>query len=226
MSSPPAPITHPRGVSHEPISGFSRRHHRLGRYRLGLGRFSRHNGDSQPDAGSDPGLVGPVRLYRRAGLAGLHFSTPCSVQIAVGDTIDFSIDFAGQQTLTLTDVSTIWAFSDSGYPVSDVTGTGTLSLLDSAGNAFLTSNVKTDTEGSIHFGQQFSSSGFTGGVPASVTFCGVRYYGMLGAYVAPNLTVRDYDLPALFFTAGSNTVGLVPEPSAYAMMLVRRLGDS
>jgi hypothetical protein len=106
----------------------------------------------------------------------------------------------------------IWAFSyaDQG---TDVTGTGTLSFLDSGGSAFYASNVKTDTEGSIHFGQQFSTSDLPG-LPASVSFSGLRYNGTVDAYIDPNVTVRTYETPALYFTAYSFTTTVpVPEPS-------------
>lgn len=147
------------------------------------------------------------------------FSAPFSVPIAVGDTFDFTIDFASTQTLTLTNTSLLWAFSFADTPSSRVTGTGSLSLLDASGNAFLSSNVKTSTEGLIHFGQQFGNGDFAGALSGSVTFYGLRYTATLDSYDAPGLTVRNYNLPALYFSAESNSVALVPEPETYALML-------
>lgn len=138
-----------------------------------------------------------------------------SVDLAEGDTFDFTIDFAGNQTLTVDGLSFIWAFSYAGGDESDVTGTGTLSLLDTAGAALWTSLVKTDTEGSVHFGQFFGGSDFPG-LPASVTFGGLRYVGVVDDYLEPGVTVRTYTAPALFLNADSY-VANVPEPGAAAL---------
>jgi hypothetical protein len=143
------------------------------------------------------------------------FNGGFNVDIAQGDTFDFTIDFLGSQTLTLANLSFIWAFSYSGEPASDVTGTGTFSFLDSLGSAFLTSNVKTDTEGSVHFGQFFNDSDFTGGLPTSITFSGVRYNGTLDSYSNQSITTRSYDNPALLFLASP----AVPEPASWVLMI-------
>lgn len=147
------------------------------------------------------------------------FSAPFLVPIAVGDTFDFTIDFASTQTLTLTNTSLLWAFAYADTPSSNVTGTGTLSLLDASGNALLSSNVLTTTEGSIHFGQQFGNSDFGGALSGSVSFYGLRYTATLDSYDEPGLTVRNYSVPAFYFVADSNSVALVPEPETYALML-------
>lgn len=137
------------------------------------------------------------------------FTPPFSVQLAEGDTFDYTISFLPGQQLTINNLSFIWAFS---YAVesSDVTGTGSLSLLDSTGSALYTSNVKTDTEGAAHFGQQFSNSDFTS-LPASVTFSGLRYVGTVDDYLEPGVTVRTYNDPAFYFNADGYSA--VPEPT-------------
>jgi hypothetical protein len=153
------------------------------------------------------------------GVQGAAF-TPISGTLAAGDTFDYTIDFKGSQTLTLFNPSTLWAFSYSGLPESDVTGTGTLSFLDSSGNAFLTSSVKTSTEASIHFGQIFNSADFAGGLPATLTFYGIRYVGTLDSYGDPNVTSRTYDSPAFYFGADRNAIAVgVPEPASWALMI-------
>jgi len=77
--------------------------------------------------------------------------SPFSVDLSVGDTFDYTINFLPGQQLTINNLSFIWAFSYANVS-ADVTGTGSLSLLDSTGAALYTSNVKTDTEGQVHFG--------------------------------------------------------------------------
>lgn len=146
------------------------------------------------------------------------FSPAYNVAIAVGDTFDYTIDFTGGQNLTLTNASFLWAFSYSGSPSSSVTGTGTLSLLDSSGNAFLTSSVKTTTEGSVHFGQQYNNGDFSGALTGNVTFYGLRYTGTLDAYGA-SISTRDYNQAAFYFTAEGNRTSVVPEPQTYALLL-------
>lgn len=138
-----------------------------------------------------------------------------SVDLAEGDTFDFTIDFAGTQTLTVDGLGFIWAFSYAQAIESDVTGTGSLSLLDTAGASLWTSDVKTDTAGIIHFGQYFGGSEFPG-LPASVTFGGLRYVGVVDDYAEPGVTVRTYSSPAFFFNADSY-VASVPEPGAAAL---------
>jgi hypothetical protein len=148
------------------------------------------------------------------------FNGGVNFDLAEGDALDFTIDFLGAQTLTLTNASFLWAFIYSGSPVSDVTGTGTLSLLDGSGTAFLTSNSKTSTEGSVHFGQQFNPADFTGGLPASLTFSGLRFVGTLDDYVEVGVTTRNYNNPAFFLNTDEAIIGgAVPEPGTWALMI-------
>jgi hypothetical protein len=141
------------------------------------------------------------------------FSPPFSVQLSAGDTFDFTILFALDQQLTINNLSFIWAFSYADLS-TDVTGTGSLSLLNSTGAALYTSNLKTDTEGSAHFGQQFNNTDFTD-LPTSVTFSGLHYVGTVDSYADTNVTKRTYSDPAFFFSADSyTTTAPVPVPAA------------
>lgn len=146
------------------------------------------------------------------------FSPAFSVQLVVGDTFDFTIDFLGAQALTLSNPTLLWAYAYAAQS-SDVTGTGQLSLLDAAGVAFMSSNMKTDTEGAVHFGQYFNSSDFTGGLPTTLTFSGVRYVGTVDAYVEPGLTARTHDSASFAFTADAHLISAVPEPESVLLML-------
>lgn len=149
------------------------------------------------------------------------FSGGLSFDLSEGDELDYTIDFLGAQTLTLVNTTSLWAFVYSGNPPSDVTGTGTLSLLDSNGDAFLTSNIKVSTEGAIHFGQDFGAADFAGGLAGSLTFSGLRYVGTLDDYVLGGTTTRTYNTPAFFLNADQAIVGgVVPEPATWAMMII------
>ena len=139
------------------------------------------------------------------------FGPPFSVTLAEGDTFDFKIDFVGSQTLTIKNLSLIWAFSYADVG-SYVTGTGSLSLLDASGAVLYSSVTKTDTEGQAHFGQFFFASEFPG-LPSSVTFGGLHYVGTVDDYVDPLVTTRTYNNPALYFNTNN-----VPEPSTWALM--------
>ena len=77
--------------------------------------------------------------------------------------------------------------------------------------------MKTTTEGVAHLGQYFFVGDFPG-LPASVTFGGLRYVGTVDDYVTPGITVRDYNDPAFYFFGDSFTAN-VPEPGAALLML-------
>ncbi len=141
-----------------------------------------------------------------------------NVAIAEGDSFEFTIDFLGSQTLTVVDLSFIWAFSYADES-SSVEAEGTFSFLDANGAAFFTSSLKKTTEGAIHLGQQYNGNDFAGGFPASFTFSGVQYKGTVIDYLDPNVTTRHYNQAALYFTADDAIVGAspVPEPASIAV---------
>ena len=147
------------------------------------------------------------------------FSPAFSFELAAGDSLDYTIDFKGEQTLTLTNPTFFWAFSyaTSGESTG-ANGTGTLTLLDTAGAPIFTTSVKTDDEGAVHFGQQFSDADF-GGLPGVLTFGGLRYVGTLDGYDDPGVTVRTYADPQVLFNADGALVGGVPEPAAWTLMI-------
>lgn len=166
---------------------------------------------TQPKNQSGPGFQG----WQDAPGFNLGFN----VDIAEGDTFDFTIDFLGTQTLTLTNATQIWAYSYADVG-GEVTATGTLSLLDATGAPFLTSNPLTDTEGDVHLGQFFDGSNFAGGLPASLTFSGLRYVGKVDDYVVAGQTTKRYNNPALYVTADEVIIdGVAPEPATAPMIL-------
>jgi len=156
------------------------------------------------------------------------FSPTYSFDLAAGDGVDMTVDFVGEQSLTLVNVSTLWLFNfvtdgDS----ADVNVTGSLQLLDTHGAVILQSNILTDTEGEAHFGQFFGPGDFAS-LPNSITFGGLRYQGTLNGYEAnqpdqtPGVVSRTYGDPDFAFTADSavvNGVGGVPEPASWALMI-------
>ncbi|MBS0266767.1 MAG: PEP-CTERM sorting domain-containing protein, partial [Planctomycetes bacterium] len=153
------------------------------------------------------------------------FNGGFSVTMGAGDTFDYRIQFLPGQSLTVTNLSFLWAYSYSSGPPTDVNGTGQISLLDANGIAFLTSDLKTDDEGEAHFGQNFFSSDFSGGIPATVTFYGVEYVGTINSYANPLVTTRPYDEPAFYFGADSTIINsVVPEPSSFVLMSFAGLG--
>ncbi|MEI7638791.1 MAG: PEP-CTERM sorting domain-containing protein [Syntrophus sp. (in: bacteria)] len=151
------------------------------------------------------------------GVQGAPPFSSFNIELYTGDTFDYTISFAPGQQLTINNLSFIWAFSYANVS-SDVNGTGSLALLDSAGAALYTSNLKTDTEGAIHFGQNFSSSDFNS-LPTSVTFSGLRYVGTVNYYADANVTTRTYDSPAFYFSADDySTTTSVPEPTTMLLL--------
>jgi len=156
------------------------------------------------------------------------FSPTYSFDLAAGDSVDMTVDFVGEQSLTLVNVSTLWLFNFvTDGDAQDVNATGTLQLLDTHGNVILQSNSLTDSEGSAHFGQFFGPGDFAA-LPNTITFGGLRYQGVLNGYEAnnadetPGVLTRTYGDPDFAFTADSsvvNGVGGVPEPASWALMI-------
>jgi hypothetical protein len=160
--------------------------------------------------------------WRDFTTTGGAFSPTFTFELSAGDTLDFTANFLAGQSVTLTDASTLWLFSyETAGGSSNVNSTGTLALLDAAGNPLYTSNVKTDDEGSAHFGQDFNTTDFTA-LPSTVTFSGLRYVGTLNHYDDPTVSVRTYADPQVVF-GGSDAIvtgGGVPEPATWGLMLV------
>jgi hypothetical protein len=148
------------------------------------------------------------------------FQPGFGVDIAEGDTFDFTIDFSGAQTITLVNPTLLWAlsFTDTG---SNVVATGSLTLLDAQGLPLYTSAVKTDEEGAAHLGQVFNLPGdFPSALPASLTIGGLHYVGTVVDYVVPGITTRHYGSPGFDFFADSFSVTVpVPEPAPAALLL-------
>ena len=149
----------------------------------------------------------------------LPLTTP--VDVAVGDTFVVDIDFLGDQTLTITDLSVAWPLvitTNYGQP-SSIDMTGTLELLALNGSV-VASASKSDSNSAIHIAQFFSGSDF--GSPALLTFAGFRYTGVVDAYDGV-LTTRSYNGPSLWFQGSSlqlNGGGAVPEPGTWALMIL------
>jgi uncharacterized protein (TIGR03382 family) len=144
------------------------------------------------------------------------FAPAFTFDLAEGDTLDYTVQFLGGQSLTLFNPSLLWSLVFVTDVSSDVTATGTLSLLDAAGAALYTSSPKTDTEGVAHVGQYFGVDDFTA-LPTTLSFSGLRYVGTVVDYVEPGVTTRNYADPAFSFSADS-FVATVPEPGAAALM--------
>lgn len=139
-----------------------------------------------------------------------------SFALAEGDSLSLTIRFAPQQALSINGLNFIWAFSYSSEPSSLVSGEGRISLLGAAGEVLLSSELKQDVEGEVHFGQFFHGSDFAGGLPENIVFYGVRYEGVLLDYLEAGVTTRDYGTPG--FYVGGSAINVVPEPQTWALM--------
>lgn len=144
------------------------------------------------------------------------FAPPVNFNLAEGDTLDYTVQFLPGQSLTLVNPNILWSliFADVS---SDVTGTGSLQLLNSAGVALYTSATNTDTEGAAHFGQYFGADEFAG-LPSTITFSGLRYVGTVVDYLEPGVTTRNYYDVNFSFGADSFAVN-VPEPGTSGLWL-------
>lgn len=143
----------------------------------------------------------------------LPLSHPFSV--ATGDTFIYNLDFFGNQQLTVENLSLAWPLVITANYTQDtfIDMTGTLDLLG-ADNSVVATASKSNVDGMIHIAQVFYGSDF--GNPASVTFSGFRYTGVV---TSQDISPRTYDSPSLWFQGTSVSVTAVPEPESYAMLL-------
>ena len=157
---------------------------------------------------------------------GSRFSAPFNVDLAVGDTLDLTIDFAGLQQLTVTNLQVIFAsiWTTNGQQGANITQTGTVSFLSASGSTIYTTPVNTTFDGSVHAGQYLGpNQGNLGPVPSTLTFGGVRYVGTVDAYT-DGYTTRNYDTPAFYVHGISDSqlsfASPVPEVSTWTMLLL------
>lgn len=159
-------------------------------------------------------VIGPVTSFNSG-------FTPINVDIAEGDTWNFTVDFLGSQTLTVTGLSAVWLLSFANLS-SPVEATGTLSFLDVNGNTIFETAPKNDVESAVHLGQYFSGVDLAG-ISSPITFGGVRYSGKVIDYQQAGVISRTYDSPYLEIRATetvlSTAVSAVPEPATWAMMI-------
>ena len=115
----------------------------------------------------------------------LPLTTP--VDVAVGDTFVVDIDFLGDQTLTITDLSVAWPLvitTNYGQP-SSIDMTGTLELLALNGSV-VASASKSDSNSAIHIAQFFSGADFGNPALSGYTGSAVSYpWGSFGPSISP-----------------------------------------
>jgi hypothetical protein len=166
---------------------------------------------------------------------GSVFDPATDVTISVGDTLNFQVDFLGNQQMRIDGFSfafpALYMEGVNGGLYVRTAATGSFSFLDTDGNVVLTSNV-TDTRSCCapQFNQPFFDYDFPN-LPSTITFGGIRYSAVLDAYlslysedVEPTATSRRYDGSGLYLSGSQITVlGLggaaVPEPASWAMMI-------
>ena len=129
----------------------------------------------------------------------------------MGDTLDLTIDFAGLQQLTVTNLEVIFAsiWTTNGQQGANITQTGTVSFLSASGSTIYTTPVNTTFDGTVHAGQYLGpNQGDLGPVPSTLTFGGVRYVGTVDAYT-DGYTTRNYDTPVFYVHGASELCTLI-----------------
>jgi hypothetical protein len=168
-------------------------------------------------AASSPNSIRAGNYFGEADALGLV--APFSV--STGDTFVFNLDFLGNQQLTVLNMSMAWplVITQGEGQSSSINMTGTLELLG-ADHSVVASATKTNSDGSIHIAQVFTGADF--GFPASVTFAGFRYTGLVNSQT---VTTRTFAGPTMAFE-GSNVqlsqfvTRDVPEPGSLALMML------
>ncbi|WP_296717134.1 PEPxxWA-CTERM sorting domain-containing protein [Erythrobacter sp.] len=159
--------------------------------------------------------VGPNRNDDTSGWSSFDAFT-----VQSGDTVNWNIDFAGNQQLTLTGMMSIFPWFRTAES-DTINMTGTMNLLGADGSVLFSAS-KTDSNGSIHLGQFMRSSDF-GALPPSITFAGIQYIGTVNSWATGDLS-KTYDQTRMRWSAASASVSQfqasVPEPTTWAMMLL------
>lgn len=172
-------------------------------------------------AGVTPNSVTAGEYYGFS--AALPLAPPFDV--AEGDTFTWNLDFKGDQVLTVENLSLLMPFvftRHADQQPAAVRMTGRIDLLGAGGQVVATAQ-KTSTDGAVIIGQVWNGSEF--GSPASLTFAGFHYSGVVEEYsqvleVIPDYVVRTYDGPSFYLEGSSVSVGqAVPEPTTWALML-------
>jgi hypothetical protein len=154
---------------------------------------------------------------------GTGFTPSPDFNLAVGDTLDYTLDFLGNQSLQATDLFFIKAAFFSCCDSQQINTTGTLSLLDASNSVVFTS---TQTSPAFNaFGQDFLIF-----IP-NIAFSSLHYVASVDSYApllpGPADVTREYTTP--LFQAGVTQNGTlqvagIPEPATWALFLSGVLG--
>lgn len=156
--------------------------------------------------------------------AGPSFGIVPAITVAEGDTFQWTLDFLGDQSITIANIEFVVLHllvdPNGANASSDVASTGALSFLGSTGETLFSSTLYSDVSGVIHVGQGFGTSQLPT-APATFTFYGVRYEGVVDDYLVPGVTTRTYNSPSLLLLAGdAHPNAGVTEPSTWALMIL------
>jgi hypothetical protein len=128
------------------------------------------------------------------------------VSVTEGDTLNITVDFLGNQTITVTNlafIQSILLIFDSAY-LTPVDQTGKWTFFDLGGSPVASLN---DPEVTV--------------LPATFTFGSFSYNGTVNDYLVAGLTTREHPLGQWGLLGDSVTVsGAVPEPSTWAMIIL------
>ena len=138
-----------------------------------------------------------------------NFSNDGPVSVTVGDTLKYNLDFIGNQQVTVTGLA---FFAPLLITVNQgqsalINMTGVLSFLDTSGNVIYSTPSFTNSDGSVHIGQFFSSFP---GLPSIFSFGGISYTGTLNS--SSGLATRSYDGEYFLIRAQTVSVTAVPGP--------------
>ncbi|HEY0065449.1 MAG TPA: PEP-CTERM sorting domain-containing protein [Telluria sp.] len=153
-------------------------------------------------------------------LSDIWFATPefgPVFSLAVGDTLNLNIDFAGKQTLKAYNPLNIIAMvMATDTECISYTGTGHVVFANAKGP--LKAGTHTDTMGCSHFGNQFETATVTTG-PGTVEFSGLSFSMHVDAYDIG--TTRAYKNSWFQMAAEGYSIGQfndVPEPASVGLM--------
>ena len=139
--------------------------------------------------------------------------TPLTLNI--GDTLNLSYDFLGNQTLIMNAPSYIYGWVAASSGSTSFTSTGSMTLVGATGPVKTASETATD--GCAHFGNTFFANQFTT-APGPISFSGMQFSMTVDAYTG-DLTTRDYSGPWLVMGGSGMSIGsAIPEPGSIALL--------
>ena len=172
------------------------------------------------------GSAAVINIHQTVDLTSFDLNSPVLYQaydapasLAVGDTLNLTYDFAGDQTLKMFNPwFIIGSLNSADSGCTWFAASGSLSFVNARGP--VQSASKTENSACVHFGISFGAMDFMS-APGPIEFSGLKFSLTVDAY--DNRSSRDYSGPVWLVAAdrleiGREVAAEVPEPASVALL--------